>query len=106
MFRPVRTGRLPGWIDQWSEMIRTGHDIGRPAQDYPGATERDYTAISSADRFTKAKTDGAVGRLCAPGAQAGAYGVTSSRSRGAVLGRGDLASRRWPGTPSSRLDVT
>ena len=41
-------GRLPGWIAQWREMIEDpATKIGRPRQIYTGATERDYTAITS-----------------------------------------------------------
>ena len=39
-------GRLPGWIDQWREMIEDpATKIGRPRQVYVGATERDYTPV-------------------------------------------------------------
>ncbi len=40
-------GRLPGWIAQWKEMTENNEPIGRPRQIYTGATERDYTDLSS-----------------------------------------------------------
>ncbi|UEG55351.1 citrate synthase [Mucilaginibacter daejeonensis] len=40
-------GRLPGWIAQWKEMKENKEPIGRPRQIYTGATDRDYTDISS-----------------------------------------------------------
>jgi len=40
-------GRLPGWIDQWREMINDpATKIGRPRQIYTGYAERDYIAIA------------------------------------------------------------
>jgi citrate synthase len=40
--------RTVGWISQWSEMIEDpAQKIGRPRQLYPGATRRDYVALSS-----------------------------------------------------------
>ncbi len=39
-------GRMPGWIAQWKEMIRTpGIKIGRPRQVYTGNTETNYTPM-------------------------------------------------------------
>ena len=38
-------GRLPGWIAQWREMMRSGERIGRPRQIYTGETERAYVPI-------------------------------------------------------------
>lgn len=36
-------GRMPGWIAQWREMIKTPNmKIGRPRQIYQGAVKRDY----------------------------------------------------------------
>ncbi|MBA4800426.1 MULTISPECIES: citrate synthase [Euryhalocaulis] len=40
--------RTVGWIAQWQEMLEDPNQrIGRPRQLYTGATERDYTALSS-----------------------------------------------------------
>ncbi|MFN3163754.1 MAG: citrate synthase [Pseudohongiellaceae bacterium] len=36
------TGRTPGWIAHWHEMLSTGYRIGRPRQLYKGHTQRDY----------------------------------------------------------------
>ena len=36
------TGRTPGWIAQWNEMIANGYKIGRPRQLYTGPAKRDY----------------------------------------------------------------
>ena len=36
------TGRTPGWIAHWNEMIRGPYKIGRPRQLYTGSTQRDY----------------------------------------------------------------
>ncbi|MFN3578910.1 MAG: citrate synthase [Pseudomonas sp.] len=36
------TGRTPGWIAHWNEMISGPYKIGRPRQLYTGATKRDY----------------------------------------------------------------
>ena len=38
------TGRTPGWIAHWHEMISGPYRIGRPRQLYTGATVRDYPA--------------------------------------------------------------
>ena len=37
------TGRTPGWIAHWSEMVSTAYKIGRPRQLYKGYTKRDYS---------------------------------------------------------------
>jgi citrate synthase len=39
------TGRTPGWISQWNEMISGPYKIGRPRQLYQGQTRRDYVGI-------------------------------------------------------------
>ena len=36
------TGRTPGWIAHWNEMISGDYRIGRPRQLYTGHTKRDY----------------------------------------------------------------
>ena len=36
------TGRTPGWIAHWNEMVSTAYKIGRPRQLYKGYTKRDY----------------------------------------------------------------
>jgi len=36
------TGRTPGWIAHWNEMISSDYRIGRPRQLYTGAEKRDY----------------------------------------------------------------
>jgi citrate synthase len=36
------TGRTPGWISHWSEMISGPYKIGRPRQLYKGPNKRDY----------------------------------------------------------------
>ena len=36
------TGRTPGWIAHWNEMISNPYRIGRPRQLYKGHTRRDY----------------------------------------------------------------
>ncbi|MDR0779889.1 MAG: citrate (Si)-synthase [Pseudomonadales bacterium] len=36
------TGRTPGWVAHWHEMISNPFKIGRPRQLYTGATQRDY----------------------------------------------------------------
>ncbi|MGY0219210.1 citrate synthase [Endozoicomonadaceae bacterium StTr2] len=38
------TGRTPGWIAHWHEMISGSYRIGRPRQLYTGAAPRDYPA--------------------------------------------------------------
>lgn len=37
------TGRTPGWIAHWNEMISGDYRIGRPRQLYTGNTPRDYS---------------------------------------------------------------
>ena len=39
------TGRTPGWIAQWNEMISGPYKIGRPRQLYAGASKRDYQPL-------------------------------------------------------------
>jgi citrate synthase len=41
------TGRTPGWIAHWNEMIANPYKIGRPRQLYKGPTKRDYTPLGS-----------------------------------------------------------
>ncbi len=41
------TGRTPGWIAHWNEMVSHPYKIGRPRQLYKGSTQRDYVAIES-----------------------------------------------------------
>lgn len=36
------TGRTPGWIAHWNEMMSNDYKIGRPRQLYKGHTSRDY----------------------------------------------------------------
>jgi citrate synthase len=36
------TGRTPGWVAHWHEMISNPFKIGRPRQLYTGSTFRDY----------------------------------------------------------------
>ena len=36
------TGRTPGWIAHWHEMLSNGYRIGRPRQLYKGHPKRDY----------------------------------------------------------------
>ena len=38
------TGRTPGWIAHWNEMISSEYRIGRPRQLYTGYDKRDYPA--------------------------------------------------------------
>ncbi|MDD9960093.1 MAG: citrate synthase [Gammaproteobacteria bacterium] len=38
------TGRTPGWIAHWHEMLSESYRIGRPRQLYKGHTKRDYPA--------------------------------------------------------------
>ncbi len=40
------TGRTPGWITQWIEMIAGGYRIGRPRQLYTGVSRRDYVPMT------------------------------------------------------------
>ena len=37
------TGRTPGWIAHWNEMVSSAYKIGRPRQLYKGYTKRDYS---------------------------------------------------------------
>ena len=39
------TGRTPGWIAHWREMVSEPYKIGRPRQLYLGQTSRDYVPI-------------------------------------------------------------
>lgn len=39
------TGRTPGWIAHWNEMISGAYKIGRPRQLYLGAPKRDYVPL-------------------------------------------------------------
>jgi citrate synthase len=39
------TGRTPGWIAQWSEMVSGKFKIGRPRQLYTGRGQRDYVPL-------------------------------------------------------------
>ena len=41
------TGRTPGWIAHWNEMIGAPYRIGRPRQLYTGETRRDITPIEA-----------------------------------------------------------
>jgi len=40
------TGRTPGWIAHWHEMMSGPYKIGRPRQLYTGATKRDFVPVS------------------------------------------------------------
>ncbi|MFK7913365.1 MAG: citrate synthase [Pseudomonadales bacterium] len=40
------TGRTPGWIAQWNEMISAPYKIGRPRQLYLGEPQRDYVPLA------------------------------------------------------------
>jgi len=40
------TGRTPGWIAQWNEMISESYKIGRPRQLYCGPPARDYVPLA------------------------------------------------------------
>jgi len=39
------TGRTPGWIAHWNEMIGAPYKIGRPRQLYKGPVKRDYVPL-------------------------------------------------------------
>jgi citrate synthase len=39
------TGRTPGWIAHWNEMISGPYKIGRPRQLYTGPEQRDYVPV-------------------------------------------------------------
>lgn len=41
------TGRTPGWIAHWNEMIGRGNKLGRPRQLYQGAKTRDYVELGN-----------------------------------------------------------
>jgi len=41
------TGRTPGWIAQWNEMISGPYKIGRPRQLYVGEPRRDYVPLKA-----------------------------------------------------------
>lgn len=41
------TGRTPGWIAHWNEMVSNPYKIGRPRQLYKGSKKRDYAPIAS-----------------------------------------------------------
>ena len=41
------TGRTPGWIAHWNEMIGAPYKIGRPRQLYTGSPARDYTPLAN-----------------------------------------------------------
>jgi len=40
------TGRTPGWIAHWNEMISGAYKLGRPRQLYTGATKRDFVPLN------------------------------------------------------------
>ncbi|MTI13507.1 citrate synthase [Sansalvadorimonas verongulae] len=40
------TGRTPGWVAHWHEMISSSYRIGRPRQLYTGHPQRDFTPLS------------------------------------------------------------
>jgi citrate synthase len=40
------TGRTPGWIAHWCEMVSTKYKIGRPRQLYTGPKQRDFQPIN------------------------------------------------------------
>ena len=40
------TGRTPGWIAHWKEMVSVPYKIGRPRQLYTGSGFRDFVPIS------------------------------------------------------------
>jgi citrate synthase len=39
------TGRTPGWIAHWNEMIGSAYKIGRPRQLYTGSPKRDFVEV-------------------------------------------------------------
>jgi citrate synthase len=39
------TGRTPGWIAHWCEMVSGKYKIGRPRQLYTGPKQRDFVAV-------------------------------------------------------------
>ena len=40
------TGRTPGWIAHWMEMVSAPYKIGRPRQLYTGVARRDYVPVA------------------------------------------------------------
>ena len=46
------TGRTPGWIAHWHEMLSEPYRIGRPRQLYKGHTKRDYPSSVSYTHLT------------------------------------------------------
>ena len=40
------TGRTPGWIAHWNEMIGSSYKLGRPRQLYTGPQQRDYVPLA------------------------------------------------------------
>ncbi|HEY5644688.1 MAG TPA: citrate (Si)-synthase, partial [Pseudomonadales bacterium] len=40
------TGRTPGWIAHWKEMVSVNYNIGRPRQLYTGSAKRDFVPLS------------------------------------------------------------
>ena len=40
------TGRTPGWIAHWKEMVSVAYKIGRPRQLYTGSGFRDFVPIN------------------------------------------------------------
>jgi citrate synthase len=40
------TGRTPGWIAQWCEMVSGNYKIARPRQLYTGPTQRDFVPVN------------------------------------------------------------
>ena len=43
------TGRTPGWIAHWHEMISSPYRIGRPRQLYTGEQQRDFVPVQDRD---------------------------------------------------------
>ena len=43
------TGRTPGWIAHWREMVSAPYKIGRPRQLYRGRTARDFVPLEARD---------------------------------------------------------
>lgn len=43
------TGRTPGWIAHWNEMVSAPYKIGRPRQLYTGESRRDYVPMEKRD---------------------------------------------------------
>ena len=41
------TGRTPGWISHWCEMVSGGYKIGRPRQLYKGYNARDFVDLEN-----------------------------------------------------------